>query len=113
MDGSYYQKIPPDALSDPQGRERLPQTLEDDAFSTLNIVEVAFANSQHLGAYMSQLPSRKKRISKETLASAWGYFEITISICMYELVYSILFLGFVRDIFRYYRLGFRQLYFSR
>jgi hypothetical protein len=64
-------------------RERLPQTSEDNAPSTLTINEVIFINGQQSGDYMAKLPSKDERTNHLTLPTNQGYCEISAPyICM-------------------------------
>ena len=54
----HWKSLSPNVFIEPQGRERVPQAIKDDAPDTLNIDEVAYINGWQLGQYIAHLPSR-------------------------------------------------------
>jgi len=74
--------------SGPQGREKLPRALDDDASSTLGVKVIEFFDGRHIKNYITQTFAEADHISQPTLGSSQGHFKIITSFCMYALRYT-------------------------
>lgn len=88
----------------------MPQVLEDDSPSTLDVENIKFVNVRQVGEYTTQILAEAEHINQLTSSSAYGHLEITTHFYMYTLGYTFHLQGFMKEVFRYYQLGPSQLY---